>query len=64
MKFKVVIDVENAAFEDENLGPELGRILRGLADKLESGPEHLQSGGKLRDSNGNQVGGWFCKTEE
>jgi hypothetical protein len=49
---KIVITIEtvNAAFEDNQ--NEVSRILRELADKLESG----QNPESLRDINGNKVG--------
>lgn len=55
MKFQVVIDVENAAFELENRGNELARILRQVADKVEAASQG-RSMGDLRDINGNWVG--------
>lgn len=57
MKFKVVIDVENAAFEDENMGTELARILREVADTVDGTSGETESiWGTLRDVNGNKVG--------
>ena len=57
MKFKVVIDVENAAFEDENMGTELARILREVADTVDGTSGETESiEGTLRDVNGNKVG--------
>ena len=54
MRVLIVIDTDNAAFEGDNLGPELANILRGLVSAYEDGapPEPV----KLRDSNGNTVG--------
>jgi hypothetical protein len=50
-KLTVTIETDNAAFEGD-AGPELSRILRGLARRLEDG----ETQGRLRDSNGNTVG--------
>lgn len=67
MKFEVQINVENAAFYDEDdnraPGPELARILRALADRVEE--SELRSGDLLRlfDVNGNRVG-YYTFTEE
>lgn len=60
MMFKLHIDTDNAAFEDGNKGAEVARILRGLADKVES--EGLQwCYQNLRDINGNIVGAYAEK---
>lgn len=48
----------NAAFEDSD---EIGRILRELAERIDDTgmAESLdKASGILRDSNGNNVGGW------
>lgn len=54
MKAELTINMDNAAFENPS---ELARILRELADKIESN-EGVSSGDKLvaRDINGNTVG--------
>lgn len=59
MKFKVVIDVENAAFEDSNMGKELARILRYTADTVEGMYGAEKPSGRLLDTNGNVVGKWL-----
>jgi hypothetical protein len=62
-KFAVNIDLGNAAFEGDSLGPELARVLRNLADRLERdsaatiASKCAYGGYALRDSNGNTVGG-------
>ena len=53
MKYRIEIDMSNAAFEDE--GAEVARLLRDLADKADErgvapSPE------RLTDLNGNPVG--------
>jgi len=53
MTFKITIKTDNAAFEDNGMATEMGRILRDLADKIEQGELPPL---KLRDSNGNAVG--------
>ena len=55
MKFQVVIDVENAAFDGQSRGGELARILRKLAEKLADAPNG-NIAGRLDDVNGNEVG--------
>lgn len=55
IKFSCEIKSNNAAFTDAP-GDELARILRALADRIESGAEgHFV----LRDVNGNKVGEAF-----
>ena len=57
--FKISINTDNAAFEDENLGSEISRILKSYANAIESviDPDtswELET--RLRDINGNTVG--------
>ncbi len=49
--FRLLISTDNAAFEDAK-GEEVARILRTVADQVESG----QGSGKVYDVNGNAVG--------
>ena len=59
MRFKLTINMDNAAFEDNGRGGELSEILHKLADRLES--ESFDDGGDfegVNDSNGNRVGRW------
>ena len=56
MELRVVVRMDNAAFEPES-GPEVARILRELARRIEAG--ELSGRGEsraLRDVNGNTVG--------
>jgi len=54
MKLQLAIKLDNAAFEDDNRGPEIARILRKLADEFEEyGHPHFDG---LYDINGNRVG--------
>lgn len=56
-KFEVALSTNNAAFADDDLGYELARILRELADRIEDGG--IAGAGsviRLRDINGNRVG--------
>lgn len=58
MKAEIKVKMDNEAFVgSDNLGPELARILRHLADKVEDNP-HLSPGYSLPvfDVNGNDVG--------
>ena len=54
--FTIKIKTGNAAFQDagDDGKSEVARILRDIADKLESGHEH----GACVDANGNRVGEW------
>ncbi len=52
MRFEIYINSDNAAFADDP-GPELARILRKEADKLEDWCECSET---LYDINGNAVG--------
>ena len=54
MPLTVRIKTDNAAFQGDSLGPELARILREIAEKLEGG----RDGGPVMDANGNRVGAW------
>jgi hypothetical protein len=49
--YRIEINTDNAAFED-NEGEEVARILRRLANEIESGLTDVN----LRDINGNLVG--------
>jgi len=55
-KLTLTVDRDNAAFSDGNDACELARILRKLADRLES--ENMDYAGTvgLHDYNGNRVG--------
>jgi hypothetical protein len=53
-KFKVLIEMGNDAFDQDDGRPELARILRELADRVENGKECRET--FLRDINGNIVG--------
>lgn len=58
----IKIDLDNAAFEDDQAGIETSRILERLALRLRS-TGHLQQGmsGDLRDINGNTCGTWHIR---
>lgn len=53
-RFEIDLKTTNAAFDPPD--PEISRILRDIADKLEAGN---LNGGTIMDINGNPVGGWF-----
>ena len=61
MKFIIRIDMVNAAFVDGNEGAELARILRKLADSIESAGEAPRCFENIRDVNGNTVGQYAAK---
>lgn len=62
MSFSLEINTNNAAFDDENLGPEVARILSGVAERLAAGDLDgiyaLSGDSPLYDYNGNRVGSW------
>lgn len=62
--FKLEFSTDNAAFADAP-DSEVARILREIADKIESAGPHgaLEIGGKVADENGNTVGEWSLKVE-
>lgn len=55
----VEISTENDAFREDKAA-EIARILRELADKVQSQPNE---GGVLRDINGNPIGMWLLRSE-
>jgi hypothetical protein len=56
MDFNLKINCDNAAFEGENFGLELARILRRIAAGF-SGESTERLGDKILDLNGNTVAG-------
>jgi len=52
--FTLTIKTDNEAFQPD-AGPELARILRGLADDLDAGSGNITAA-PLFDANGNRVG--------
>jgi hypothetical protein len=57
MRYEVHIGMSNAAFEDDDPGFEVARLLRELADEVEGRSlAGLQQPVRLRDYNGNRVG--------
>lgn len=59
MKFVTKVVCDNAAFEN-NVGVELARILREMADAVENGAQS----GSIRDINGNYVANFYLVDEE
>lgn len=59
MQFTISIELGNAAMDGEDCGPEIARILRNQADKLEGFASwDFPDKGGLWDVNGNKVGTW------
>lgn len=56
--FSLTINTDNAAFDDDDAGPELARILRRLADTLDARIDARWNTGNVMDANGNNVGAW------
>jgi hypothetical protein len=57
------LDCDNAAFSDGNRPNEVARILRRLADQIETIPlsDNQRIDGRLVDFNGNACGTWEAK---
>lgn len=56
MEARIVVNMDNAAFEEPGGATELGRILRRLADEVEQDGAGAMERHTLRDFNGNRVG--------
>lgn len=54
-KFAFVVDLSNAAF-DPDAAPEISRLLRDAADRVDAGWTGEHTTGVLKDHNGNTVG--------
>ena len=54
--FRIVMDMSNAAFVDDDHGEELADILRGLADRIDGRSVVSGQTWTLKDHNGNTVG--------
>jgi len=61
--FTLKINLENDAF-DPDPRPELTRLLRQAALRVEANPSTLEGLGKLMDQNGNTVGEWSFSFDE
>ena len=62
MMFKLWINTDNAAFDDDTREFEVARMLREVADKIESnGLQWCYQ--NIKDINGNIVGQWAEKDE-
>ena len=69
MAFKLTIDTDNAAFDEDGGHPapreqEVARILRAIADDLATGTDDFAMYRTLRDINGNDVGRAAFKDNE
>ena len=53
MRLNLILDTDNAAFEGDQLGPEVSRIFKDLAKEFSYYPIRDRT---LRDINGNTVG--------
>lgn len=56
-EFRLTINTDNSAFSGDDYGPELARILRNIAQRLEDAgsiPDGIDCG--ILDSNGNRCG--------
>lgn len=58
MQFRLQFDTDNAAFEGEELGLEIARILYAIANDINQRSRADIVEGSARDINGNQVGTW------
>jgi hypothetical protein len=71
MTFRLTIDTGNAAFHDDDgnpdPAPELGRILRQIADGIDAGPMYQNCpsiDGTAYDVNGNTVARWTYEEDQ
>jgi len=66
MKLTIEINMDNAAFHDDEDQPkhgyEVARILRAFSDRIEFFHDMIEVDRPLYDSNGNRVG--FARTED
>ena len=60
MEANLKLKLDNSAFEGEDLGPELARVLRNLAERIEEQNRYYLTGNgsrmSCRDVNGNHIG--------
>ena len=59
MRLNLVLDTDNAAFDEDQLGPEVSRILNKYANSIKDVCEfknEIALEQRLRDINGNDVG--------
>jgi hypothetical protein len=57
MRLSLVLDTDNAAFDGDNLGPEVSRILIKYANAIkEESARAFLIRASLKDTNGNTVG--------
>ena len=59
MRLNLVLDTDNAAFDGDNLGPEVSRVLIKYANTIKtvSDPDtSIDLETRLKDTNGNKVG--------
>ena len=63
MKLTLTIQMDNDAFQSAREAP---RILYGVARYLETNVQagEMDNGQRLRDSNGNMVGGWMIREDD
>lgn len=55
-QFTLYLDTTNSAFDDA--ASEVARIIRRIADDIDSGNIHVGHTQSILDHNGNRVGGW------
>lgn len=61
--FTVKFDTGNAAFEGADLAPEIARVLRNIAERVErDGPSGFFE--TVRDTNGNDIGRFALKNDD
>lgn len=60
VSLRIDFDSDNAAFDDDPVG-ETVRILRDIAEKIESG---RQGDSAIHDINGNNLGDWYFVVDD
>lgn len=61
--FRLVVKLDDDAFQDGNEASEVSRILRGIADRFDREHYATVPSGRLRDRNGNDVGSYGKRKE-
>lgn len=58
MRLLITLNLDNDAFTPPDTSGEVARILTALAESISAADLASESGGRLRDSNGNTCGRW------
>lgn len=64
MKFVLNFSMDNLAFDEGAAPAEVARLLRAVADEIESAGDVPRQFQTLRDVNGNRIGQWAAKPDD